>query len=172
MSSDQLERQRLLNAVREAGSGYGARFILVHQAVADRLGLNVIDLRCLRLAQETVEPTAGHLAKITGLTTGTITALLDRLEKARFIRRERDPEDRRKVIVKLLPSGVQRVERIMAPLSEDMNKALEDLTEDELRAVVKFFEVTAAAVSRHLERIHEEMPAKREPSRPPPRRRG
>lgn len=149
-------------------SGYGARFILVHQAVADRLGLNVIDLRCLRLAREVADPTAGHLAKITGLTTGTVTGLLDRLEEARFIRRERDPEDRRKVIVKVLPSGAQKVERIMAPLSEDMNKALEDFTEEELRAVVKFSEVTAAAVSRHVERIQEEMPAKRQRSRRPP----
>jgi len=169
MSSDRLEKQRLLKAVQQAGSGYGARFILVHQAVAERLGLNVIDLRCLRLASEAVDPTAGHLAKITGLTSGTITALLDRLERARFIRRERDPGDRRKVIVKVLPSGVRKVETIMAPLSEDMNRALEELTEAELRAAVKFFEVTAAAVSRHLERIHAEMPPKGEPQRRPPR---
>jgi len=167
MSSDQSEKQRLLKAVHLAGSGYGARFILVHQAVADRLGLNVIDLRCLRLAREAAEPTAGHLAKITGLTTGTITGLLDRLERARFIRRERDPEDRRKVIVRVLPGGLQKVERIMAPLAADMNQVLEDFTEDELRAVVKFFEVTTAAVTRQVERLHEEMPAKRPPSRRP-----
>jgi DNA-binding MarR family transcriptional regulator len=171
MSSDQSEKQRLLKAVQQAGSGYGARFILVHQALAERLGLNVIDLRCLRLASEAVEPTAGHLAKITGLTTGTITGLLDRLEKARFIRRERDSDDRRKVIVKVLPAGVQKVEKIMAPLSDDMSKAMQNFTEDELRAVVKFFEVTAGAVSRHVERIQKEMPAKHEPLRRSPRRR-
>jgi len=171
VSREQLERQGLLKAVQQAGSGYGARFMMVHQAVADRLGLNVIDLRCLRLAREAVEPTAGHLAKITGLTTGTITGILDRLEKARFIRRERDLEDRRKVFVRVLPGGAQKAEKIMAPLSEDMNKALQDFTADELKAVVKFFDVTAGAVSRHLERIHEEMPAKRERSqRPPPLR--
>src|SRR6516164_11394403 len=113
MSSDQLEKQRLLKAVHQAGSGYGARFILVHQAVAERLGLNVIDLRCLRLAREAAEPTAGHLARITGLTTGTITGILDRLEKARFIRRERDLEDRRKVFVRVLPGGAQKAEKIM-----------------------------------------------------------
>src|SRR6516162_3372022 len=108
MSSEPSERQKLQKAVHQAGSGYGARFILVHQAVAERLGLNVIDLRCLRLAREALEPTAGHLAKITGLTTGTITGLLDRLEKARFIRRERVANDRRKVIVKVLPGGAQK----------------------------------------------------------------
>src|SRR6516164_3643468 len=168
MSSDQLEKQRLLKAVHEAGSGYGARFILVHQAVAERLGLNVIDLRCLRLAREAAEPTAGHLAKITGLTTGTITGLLDRLEQARLIRRERVADDRRKVIVKVLPGGAQKIERVMGPLSQDMDKALQDFTEDELKAVLKFFDVTAGAVSRHLERIDEHMQSKREQSRRSP----
>ena len=156
MSSERMTRQELLKAVQEAGSRYGARFLLVHQAVAERLGLNIIDLRCLRLAQEAEEPTAGYLARITGLTTGTITGLLDRLERARFVRRERDTEDRRKVIVKVLPGGAQKVEKIMAPLSEDMNKALQVFTEDELKAVVRFFEVTEGAVARHVERIQEQ----------------
>jgi hypothetical protein len=82
--------------------------------------------------------------------------LLDRLEKARFVRRERDTEDRRKVIVKVLPGGAQKVEKIMAPLSEDMNKALQAFTEEELKAVVRFFEVTEGAVARHVERIQEQ----------------
>jgi len=155
MSSDAAKRS-LIQAVQQAGSGYGARFMLLHQAVADSLGLNIIDLRCLRLAGDAGEPTAGHLAKITGLTTGTITAVLDRLEKARFVRRVRDAEDRRKVMVKVLPGGVQRIEKIMGPLSQDMNHTLQDLSEDELRAVLKFFDVTSGAVSRHLERIHDE----------------
>ena len=159
MSTERMAKQELLKAVQEAGSRYGARFMLVHQAVAERLGLNIIDLRCLRLAQEAAEPTAGYLATITGLTTGTITGVLDRLEKARFVRRERDTEDRRKVMVKVLPGGAQKVERIMAPLSEDMNKALQDFTEEELKAVIRFFDVTSGAVARHLERIHEQMEA-------------
>lgn len=157
MSTERMAKVGLLRTVQEAGSSYGARFMLVHQAVAERLGLNIIDLRCLRLAQEADEPTAGYLATTTGLTTGTITGVLDRLEKARFVRRERDTEDRRKVMVKVLPGGVQKVERIMAALSEDMNKALQDFTEEELKAVVKFFEVTSGAVARHLERIREQM---------------
>jgi DNA-binding MarR family transcriptional regulator len=167
MSSEQPGKQGLLKAVQLAGSGYGARFILLHQAVAERLGLNIIDLRCLRLASEAEEPTAGHLAKITGLTTGTITGLLDRLEKARFIRRERVADDRRKVIVKVLPSGAQKIERIMGPLSQDMNEALQDFTEAELKAVLRFFDVTAGAVSRHLGRIQEDRQSKRVRSRSP-----
>jgi DNA-binding PadR family transcriptional regulator len=90
------------------------------------------------------------------------------LEKARFIRRERVADDRRKVIVKVLPGGAQKIERIMGPLSQDMNQAMQDFTEDELKAVLKFFDVTAGAVSRHLERIDEHMQSKRERSRRSP----
>ena len=108
------------------------------------------------------------MAKITGLTTGTITGPLDCSVKARFTLRERGSEDRRKVIAKVLPAGVQRVEKIMAPLSDDINKALQDFTEDELKAVLKFFDVTAGAVSRHLERIDEHMQSKRGRSHRPP----
>jgi hypothetical protein len=56
----------------------------------------------------------------------------------------------------------------MGPLSQDMDKALQDFTEDELKAVLKFFDLTAGAVSRHLERIQQDMPSKRERSRRSP----
>lgn len=160
MSSPPSKNQEYANAVQKAGSRYGALFMLVHQALADRLGLNIIDLRCLRLARETGDPTAGQLAKITGLTTGTMTGVLDRLERAKFIRRERDTQDRRKVTIRVLP-GVQQIEMIMQPLSRDMNNVLHDFSEEELRAVLKFFELTAGAVARHIERIHQDKPSKR-----------
>lgn len=164
MSSEQ-KKAGLLKAVQQAGSRYGARFMMVHQAIADRLGLNIIDLRCLRLAREAGEPTAGHLAKVTGLTTGTITGVLDRLEKARFIRRERVTDDRRKVTVKVLPGGVREIEKIMEPLSQDMHKSLDEFTEDELNIVLRFFELTGAAVARHIERMNDESRTKRRSAR-------
>ncbi len=68
--------------------------ILLHQAIADRLGLNPTDHKCLSLLLDAGEPiTAGELAVRTGLTTGAITGIVDRLERARFVRRERDPND-------------------------------------------------------------------------------
>jgi nicotinamidase-related amidase len=57
---------------------------------------------------------------------------------------------------KATPGGVQKVEKIMAPLSEDMNQALQVFTEEELKAVVRFFEVTEGAVARHVERIQDQ----------------
>ncbi len=73
--------------------------ILFHQAVADRLGMNVTDHKCAGILTQSGPITAGDLAVRTGLTTGAVTGVIDRLEKAGFVRRVRDGTDRRRVIV-------------------------------------------------------------------------
>jgi DNA-binding MarR family transcriptional regulator len=153
MSNPKTQRAELLKAVQQAGSRYGARFLLFHQAVADRLGLNVIDLRCLRLARDSDGVTAGQLAKITGLTTGTITGVIDRLENAGFVRRERDGEDRRRVTIKLLQSGQRKLDKIMEPLSSAMNQAMAGLSDDQLAAVLDFFTKTGGVVAEQIEQL-------------------
>ena len=69
------------------------------QAVADAIGLNRTDLRCLDVIQREWPVPAGRLAEQTGLTTGAITTVLDRLERAGYARRVRDQNDRRRVLV-------------------------------------------------------------------------
>jgi DNA-binding MarR family transcriptional regulator len=71
------------------------------QAVADALGLNRTDMRCLDVVQREGPVTAGRLAEATGLTTGAMTTALDRLERAGYARRVRDPGDRRRVLVEM-----------------------------------------------------------------------
>jgi DNA-binding MarR family transcriptional regulator len=75
------------------------------QAVADAIGLNRTDMRCLDVIQREGPVPAGRLADETGLTTGAITTVLDRLERAGFARRTRDPADRRRVLVELAPEA-------------------------------------------------------------------
>jgi DNA-binding MarR family transcriptional regulator len=76
------------------------------QAVADALGLNRTDMRCLDILQMEGSVTAGRLAELTGPTTGAITTVLDRLEKAGFARRVRDEHDRRRVLVEMAPEAM------------------------------------------------------------------
>jgi DNA-binding MarR family transcriptional regulator len=76
------------------------------QAVADAIGLNRTDMRCLDVIQREGPVPAGRLAEETGLTTGAITTVLDRLERAGFARRVRDPSDRRRVLVELTPEAM------------------------------------------------------------------
>jgi DNA-binding MarR family transcriptional regulator len=96
------------------------------QAVASRMGMAVTDVRVLDLLHSTGPMTAGQIADHTGLTTGSTTSLLNRLEEAGLVRRERDPDDGRRVIVQLT-SDADPLQAI-APTFDALSKALEDLT--------------------------------------------
>jgi DNA-binding MarR family transcriptional regulator len=71
------------------------------QAVADALGMNRTDMRCVDVLQREGRMTAGQLAEATGLTSGAMTTAIDRLERCGMARRVRDPADRRRVLVEL-----------------------------------------------------------------------
>lgn len=75
------------------------------QAVADALGMNRTDMRCLDVLDREGPVTAGRLADATGLTSGAITTVIDRLERRGTARRLRDPSDRRRVLVELTPEA-------------------------------------------------------------------
>src|SRR6202451_2267401 len=95
------ERSRLEGDFLLAQRRVGSTMQLLGQLSAERIGINVTDLNCLNIVALTGSMTAGDLARATGLTTASITGVLDRLEEGGFVRRERDSHDRRRVIVKL-----------------------------------------------------------------------
>ncbi len=84
MSEVSSERTGLLDEMQRAGRELSAATIMFHQAIADRLGLNPTDHKCLDLLASKGLMTAGELAEMTGLTTGAITGVIDRLEAAGF----------------------------------------------------------------------------------------
>jgi DNA-binding MarR family transcriptional regulator len=104
----------------DAGRRLGARAIMFHQAVADFLGLNMSDIRCWNLASDKAPITPGELAELTGLTTGAVTGVIDRLEEAGLVRRQPDINDRRRILV--YPVVAQ--ERKVASLYEGLGRAM------------------------------------------------
>ena len=129
-----LESEFLL-AVRRAGSVLQ----LLGAASAEKIGINVTDLNCLNILALGGRLTAGELAKQTGLTTASITGVLDRLEEAGFVRRERDPSDRRRVIVRLEAGrGMRDVAPVFAPVIAAWRDAAAQYTDDELRLILGF----------------------------------
>ena len=92
--------------------------IVVHEVVAASLGLNPTDLRCLELAGSEPEMTPTRLAELSNLTSGAVTGVLDRLERARFVRRESDPSDRRRLLVRIDPDRLAELEVQYAPIIE------------------------------------------------------
>lgn len=100
-------------AVEMAVRNLIANAILFNHQVAQRVGLGASDAQFMHLLQLHGPLTPGRLAELSGLTTGTVTGVLDRLEATGFVRRERDESDRRKVIAKL---NEERLWSAMAPL--------------------------------------------------------
>lgn len=129
-----LESEFLL-AVRRAGSVMQ----LLGAASAERIGINVTDLNCLNILALGGRMTAGDLARRTGLTTASITGVLDRLEEAGFVRRERDPDDRRRVIVRLdAARGMRDVAPVFAPVVAAWRAVAAQYTDDQLRFLLGF----------------------------------
>jgi DNA-binding MarR family transcriptional regulator len=135
---------RLSELMRRA-STYG---LLIHQAIADQLGLIPTDLKCLDAARGERRLTAGRLAEITGLSTSATTAALDRLERRGFIRRVRDERDRRRVFV--VSTGQHEIEtaRLFSPLAAATTEIMDDYDEDQLAFLADFLERLNAASER------------------------
>ncbi len=113
----------------EAFERNGNLMILFTNALAQRVGLSATEFECLSLLRQG-PLTAGRLAELCGLTTGAMTGLIDRLERAGFAERGSDPTDRRRVLVRLAarPDGPQLRERIIG-LYDPLSKSLDELTQ-------------------------------------------
>ena len=123
------------------------------EALADGLGLNSTDLRCLELVIANPGVTAGRLAELADLTTGAVTGVLDRLERGGFVRREPDPADRRSVTIAPVDAGAGAVRDALAPLARTIGGALEDLSAGERRAVLGFLDTASEAVRGETARL-------------------
>jgi DNA-binding MarR family transcriptional regulator len=131
-------RSTLLQRLDETLRKVGAQSVLISDLVATRVGLNSTDLECLDLLYLAGVTTAGTLAKHTGLTTGATTAVIDRLERAGFVRRRRDVDDRRCVLVEVLPSSAGRIQPFYAPLASRLAQLNKQYGERELANVVEY----------------------------------
>jgi DNA-binding MarR family transcriptional regulator len=131
-----------LRRVAAALQSQGRHTVLFHQTVAERIGLNATDSRVLSYLGDAGSATAGELAELTGLTTGAVTRIIDRLEQVGLLRRDRDPHDRRKVIVvHLAESSVHReFERLMAPFGRAVGELLARYSDAELELIAEFTE--------------------------------
>jgi len=131
-------RAALLGELEEAMRRSSAQGVLFGQTVANVAGISGSDLECLDFLNLEGRVTAGRLAEVTGLTTGAITGVVDRLEKAGFVRRERDETDRRKVFIVTVPESVAEIGRFYVPMQAAMHKVLGSYSEAELQLLLRF----------------------------------
>ncbi|WP_432133310.1 MULTISPECIES: MarR family winged helix-turn-helix transcriptional regulator [unclassified Streptomyces] len=141
-------RARLHEELSKESRRYLAVCVLFNQAVADHLGLHPTDVQALSLL--TAEPaplTVRQIADLTGLTTGSATRLVDRLERDGYVSRTPDPHDRRRVLVTPVPARLARVAALWDDLGRTWQLLTDDHTDDELEVVIRHFR-KANALSR------------------------
>jgi DNA-binding MarR family transcriptional regulator len=145
------EREQLIASVMAEGRRSSTRTVVFHTAIADRLGLNPSDHKCADLiCNETGPITAGRLAEITGLSTGAITGVVDRLEKAGFVARVPDPNDRRRVVIQSTPNRGPDMRHLFVPMMEAMATLCESYTNEQLALIVGFMQGTGAIVEAQI----------------------
>src|ERR1700752_2787030 len=124
--------------LRETGSRCLREFIagsiIYNQQIADRVGLRLTDMQCINVLDLMGPSTPGELARSTGLTTGGVKGVLDRLEKGGYVKRVPNPRDRRSVLVRLNPTKLKKMQAFYGDINERMTALLDETPEAELRS--------------------------------------
>lgn len=147
-------KQRLVQEVIAELRDVDSELDLMDQAIADRLGLNRTDAQCMDIITRYGPISAGDLAERVGLTAGAITAVLDRLERGRWIRRAHDTVDRRRVMV--CPNH-QSQRKLMQPIFSGLvvntRELLDRYSSDELELIANFLRRVATVAAEHRQRL-------------------
>jgi len=133
-------RSDLERAIQQTMITMIANIVLFNHAASASLGLGASDSQFLTLLQTRGAMTPGQLAEASGLTSGTVTGVIDRLEKAKLVRRERDDGDRRKVLVVLAADAVDRLAPIYAGQGAMLERVLAHRTPAELEVIRRFLD--------------------------------
>jgi DNA-binding MarR family transcriptional regulator len=127
--------QRVIIGARE----YGVSATLFRNAVGEKLGVNDTDMQCLALLFFKGISTPTELSKYTGISTGATTAMLDRLEKAKLVKRMPNPNDRRGILIEVDKSSVKTVGPMFAETRAAQDKLVASYSEKELIVISDFF---------------------------------
>ena len=148
-----MSRDLIVKAFGDAVRAYQTVNDNFDQAVADHVGMNRTDARCIDLIDQAAGMTAGELARAAGLTTGAVTAVVDRLEKAGVARRVPDPDDRRRVRIEATEKLWQVTEPLIGPMVQESMTILDDYSDEELERFTEFLRRAIELQSRHVERV-------------------
>lgn len=133
----------------------------VDEAVGEVLGINRTDGKVIDILDQHGRMSAGELARHSGLTTGAVTAVIDRLERVGYVRRVADPADRRRVLVEITPRLKGMLEELMGPLGEAGPPLLDRYSDEQLELLLEFTRIGREIQERHAGWLRERL---REPA--------
>jgi DNA-binding MarR family transcriptional regulator len=126
---------------------------LFDEIAGEHLGINQTDQRCLDILERLRGATAGELAREAGLTTGGVTAVVDRLERIGYARRLRDERDRRRVLIELTPEFAERAWEIWGPMERAWKRQSRRLSRERLEFLLGFLREGDAILDEQIERV-------------------
>jgi DNA-binding MarR family transcriptional regulator len=149
------KRRDLLKRLWDLGRIMSTQTVFLHQAIAQSVGLNATDTKCvdliLRGPREAV--TAGWLSNVTGLTTGAVTHILDRLEKREIVERVRDTSDRRKVYVRVRQESLEPLVPRYEAIGNAYLSLVEQYSDKELQLICEYLEKVSALSESELAKL-------------------
>ncbi|MEO3750566.1 MarR family transcriptional regulator [Streptomyces sp. B6B3] len=131
-------REELVTALGAEMPSYISSLVRFQVAVAHQLGMPVTDLHALAALLEGGQMGAGRLAELMGMTTGAVTRLVDRLERAGYVRREPDPDDRRRVVLGVVHERIAEIARYYEPMDARWRGQVDRFTDEQLRFLLEF----------------------------------
>ena len=154
MSHDPARASAVADLMR-AGRETSRLSMVFRYAVAERLGLAVSDLECLDYLADIGSATAGQIAERTNLTTGAVTSMLRRLQQAGYVTTERDPADRRRVVVTIRPERIADLERPYERFAERAGRLVEGYSAEEVRLLVRHHDRLQAMYLAELDHLRD-----------------
>jgi len=145
MSFKSTVQRRLANRVKDALRDASLQVALLNHQVGSRLKMRDVDFDCLNLLNQHGPVGPGALAKLAGLHPATMTGVLDRLERAGWATRDRDPADRRAVVVRAAPERGREIFELYAGMNGSMDEICADYTVEQLEIIEEFLRRTATA---------------------------
>lgn len=147
-----MKREELIEQINNAGKKMSTAEVIFHQAIAQKAGLSGADHKYLDLIMEKGAMTAGKLAEFTGLTTGAVTGLINRLENNGLVERKFDPNDKRKVlVVPNLEKAFQTIGPIFSEMLEGLDELYKNFTTEELIVIKKYLDKSLEFFSGQIE---------------------
>jgi len=130
---------------------FSTRGVLFHQKIAERLGLSVTEYKCFRLVQQLGPMSATALAKEAGLQLGTVSPLVDKLEKLEFIARARDTLDRRRMVLVVNADAAARASLLFAEQGTAMRAYFDGYNERDFNLILSFLDDVSDILSQSLQ---------------------
>ena len=147
------DRETLIEEVIAALRAEGSARDALDQAVADRLRINLTDLRCLDVLEQRGTSTPGEIATALGLSSGSVTTLLDRLERGGYVQRRRDADDRRRVCVEPTAHAQRLAAELYGPIGAEGRALLAELAPRDLALLRDVMRRSRELQARHEARI-------------------